>query len=65
MWRDYIQVLLPQLSVEGKLRLEELVIERARAVAAAAGGVVGVRAVSRSEQSVLVAVAAAFGRQLN
>ncbi len=59
-WRGYVEALLPQLSVEGRLRLQETVLVRARGVAQAAGGVVGLRTVSRTEEIVLQRLAGVF-----
>lgn len=59
-WRGYVETLLSQLSVEGRLRLQETVLMRARGVARAAGGVAGLRSVSRSEESELRRLADVF-----
>ncbi|MAE94484.1 MAG: hypothetical protein CL910_07490 [Deltaproteobacteria bacterium] len=62
-WTGYLKALIPQLSVEGRLRLKESLLARAQRVAQAAGGVGGVRAVSRSESSVLRRLSAAFDEE--
>ncbi|MCP5056649.1 MAG: MMPL family transporter [bacterium] len=59
-WRGYVEALLTQLSIEGRVRLEETVLVRARSVAQAAGGVAGLRRVSRSEELVLERLAVVF-----
>lgn len=52
-WRAYVHSVLPQLSVEGALRLEDVVVKRARAVADAAGGVAGLKTTSRAEERMI------------
>jgi predicted RND superfamily exporter protein/CRP-like cAMP-binding protein len=60
-WRDYVTTLVPELSVEGQLRLQKHVVERVRAVAEAAGGVVGLRKISVREERIIAEVMRAFG----
>jgi CRP-like cAMP-binding protein len=52
-WRDFVTALCSRLSIEGQLQLREDLLGRAREVAAAAGGFLGVRAISRREEAVL------------
>lgn len=59
-WRDFVETLIPRLSIEGQLRLKGHVVDRARAVARAAGGVVGLRRVSGREERVMIRLAAVF-----
>ena len=47
-WQEYVATLVGRLSVEGRLRLRDHMLTRARAVARAHGGVVGLRAVADS-----------------
>ncbi len=60
-WRSTIHAILPRLSIEGRHRLRNALLARAREVAASSGGVLGVRSVSRSEESVLRELEAVFG----
>ena len=60
-WRAYIAALLKELSADQRWALEERVLGRARAVAQAAGGFLGVASVSREEEAVLAELASAFG----
>ena len=59
-WRDYVESLVGRLSVEGRLRLRDSVLGRARAVAEAAGGVVGMGTVSRHEERVIAELGEIF-----
>ena len=59
-WREYVVTLQATVSIEAQLHLKESVVGRARAVAGAAGGVLGVRSVSRQEELVLRELAAIF-----
>ena len=52
-WRDFVAVLCARLSIEGQLELREDLLGRAREVAEAAGGFLGVRSISRREETVL------------
>ena len=52
-WRSYVHAVLPRLSIEGALRLEDVVTKRARAVADAAGGVAGLKTTSRAEEQMI------------
>jgi predicted RND superfamily exporter protein/CRP-like cAMP-binding protein len=52
-WRDFVAALCARLSIEGQLELREDLLGRAREVAAAAGGFLGVRSISRREEAVL------------
>jgi CRP-like cAMP-binding protein/preprotein translocase subunit SecF len=52
-WRDFVAALCARLSIEGQLALREDLLGRAREVAAAAGGFLGVRSISRREETVL------------
>lgn len=61
LWCDYIGEVSRQLSVESRLRLKGHILGRARAVAEAAGGLLGFVAVSREEESMLARLDAAFG----
>jgi len=59
-WQEYIRTVCEELSVEGRLRLRAAIVGRARNVASAAGGFLGLGAVSRTEERVLEALEAAF-----
>jgi CRP-like cAMP-binding protein len=52
-WRDFVTALCARLSIEGQLKLREDLLGRAREVAAAAGGFLGVGSISRPEEAVL------------
>ncbi len=53
-WKEYIRALCAELSAEQKLHLEERIVGRARAVAEAAGGFLGLGSkVSAEEEAVL------------
>jgi hypothetical protein len=52
-WSDYIQALKKELSSEQMRILHEQVVERAHAVAEAAGGLLGVKRVSKAEEEAL------------
>jgi hypothetical protein len=59
-WRSYIRTLGAELSADHRWHLEEQVMGKARAVAEAAGGFLGLAKVSKSEEAVLAALEAAF-----
>jgi hypothetical protein len=60
-WREFIQALCAQLSADERLRLRENVVGRARRVAEAAGGFLGVAdPVSKVEKAVLKDLARLF-----
>ena len=59
-WRDYVHALGSSLSAEQVRHLAEQVLGKARAVAEAAGGFLGIASVSKREQAVLTELAAAF-----
>jgi hypothetical protein len=59
-WRAYIAALLGELSTEQHRELEERILGRARAVAQATGGLLGIASVSREEEAVLTELANAF-----
>lgn len=59
-WRDYLRAVLPALDAEQRRDLETTLLGRARAVAEAAGGFLGIGSVSKAEETVLAALAAAF-----
>jgi hypothetical protein len=60
-WNDYIRALCAELSAEQKQHLEERIVGRARAVAEAAGGFLGLGSkVSAEEEDVLQQLQQAF-----
>ena len=59
-WREYIGAVCAELSAEQRWRLEESVVGRAQAVAAAAGGFLGIGKISSEETQVLEALHAPF-----
>ena len=59
-WRDFVAALCAGLSIEGQLGLREDLLGRAREVAEAAGGFLGVRSISRREEAVLRELESAF-----
>jgi tellurite resistance protein len=61
-WKDYIRGLCAELSADQKWHLEEKILGRARAVAEAAGGFLGLGAkISSEEEAVLRDLEKAFG----
>src|SRR4030095_6701832 len=58
--RSYIRTLTRELSADHRWHLEEQVMGKARAVAEAAGGFLGLAKVSKSEEAVLADLEAAF-----
>jgi hypothetical protein len=60
-WRAYIQALVRELSAEQRASLEERILGRAHAVAKAAGGFLGLAAVSKEEEAMLAELKRAFG----
>jgi len=59
-WREFVTALCARLSIEGQLGLREDLLGRAREVAGAAGGFLGVRSISRREEAVLRDLESAF-----
>lgn len=59
-WRSYIRTLGRELSADHRWHLEEQVMGKARAVAEAAGGFLGLAKVSKAEEAVLSDLEAAF-----
>jgi predicted RND superfamily exporter protein/CRP-like cAMP-binding protein len=59
-WREFIRSVCQDLSVEGQLRLRAGIMGNARAVAEAAGGLLGFGSVSRSEERELTRLERAF-----
>ena len=60
-WRAYIQALVSELSADQRGALEEQILGRARAVAEAAGGFLGLAKVSMEEETMLAELKRAFG----
>lgn len=60
-WREFVAALCARLSIEGQLQLREDLMGRAREVAEAAGGFLGVRSISRREEAVLRELESVFG----
>jgi hypothetical protein len=60
-WKRYIHALCAELSADQRRHLEERILGRARAVAQAAGGFLGLAKVSKEEEAVLDELEAAFG----
>jgi hypothetical protein len=59
-WRAYIPALVGELSAEQRAALEEQILGRAHAVAKAAGGFLGLAAVSKEEEAMLTELERAF-----
>lgn len=59
-WRAYIGELMKELSADQRWALEERILGRARAVAEATGGFLGMASVSREEEAVLAELRSAF-----
>ncbi len=61
VWNDYIRALCEVLTPEAKAELHEDLLDRARSVATAAGGILGLGSkISKPEQAVLNELARAF-----
>jgi hypothetical protein len=60
-WRAYIAALVVELSADQRWALEERILGRAREVAQATGGFLGMASVSREEEAVLNELKSAFG----
>jgi hypothetical protein len=60
LWRAYIEAVCGALSVEARMRLRDAILGCARDVAAAAGGVLGVGAISQAEERVLSELESSF-----
>ncbi len=61
-WKSYIGAVCAEVSAEQRWRLEEHIIGRAQAVAAAAGGFLGIGKISGEETTVLETMRDAFKR---
>jgi hypothetical protein len=61
-WRAYIAALIAELSADQRWALEERILGRARAVAQATGGFLGISSVSREEEAMLKELESAFGK---
>lgn len=59
-WKQYAGAISQELGPEAKQDLKNHVVERAQKVARAAGGILGLNAVSEAEQEVLDEIEAAF-----
>jgi hypothetical protein len=59
-WRAYIAALVAELSADQRSALEARILGRAREVAQAAGGFLGVASVSREEEEMIAELATAF-----
>jgi len=59
-WREFIRLVCRDLSVEAQLRLKAGIVGQARAVAEAAGGLLGLGSVSRQEERALASLERAF-----
>ena len=59
-WRIYISSLMKELSADQRWAIEERILGRARAVAQATGGFLGMASVSREEEAVLAELKSAF-----
>ena len=61
MWKDYVRALVETMSADDRRFVKGRVLDRARGVAAAAGGFLGIGGkVSASEQKVMDELASAF-----
>jgi hypothetical protein len=59
-WKSYIHAVCVEISAEQRWRLEDLLIGRAQAVAAAAGGFLGIGKISGKETTILETMRSAF-----
>jgi tellurite resistance protein len=60
-WRSYIDALMKELSADQRWALEERIVERARSVARASGGFLGLSKISAEEEAVLAELERTFG----
>lgn len=60
-WKEYVASLCRELSADHRWHLEEQLLGRARSVARAAGGFLGVAKVSKPEEEVIARLEQAFG----
>lgn len=60
-WKEYVASLCHELSADHRWHLEEQLLGRARSVARAAGGFLGVAKVSKPEEEVIARLEQAFG----
>lgn len=60
-WKAYIAALRRTLAPESIEEIKEKIVRRARRVARAAGGILGVATVTKAEQEVISALESAFG----
>lgn len=60
-WRGYIQELLPSLGERSRNHLKTSALGRARAIAEAAGGFLGIASISEKEKAMLAKLEQAFG----
>ena len=60
MWKDYVRALMETMSAEDRRFFKGRVLDRARGMAEAAGGFLGMGKVSAAEQKVLDVLASAF-----
>jgi hypothetical protein len=62
-WQDYIRAFCETVSAEAKANLESQVMGRAKSIASATGGILGLgNKISASEQNTLDELAAAFAQ---
>ena len=59
-WQEYIRAVCAEISAEQRWRLEDCMVGRAQAVAAAAGGFLGIGKISGEEGEILEKLHAAF-----
>ena len=61
-WKHYVQAVCANFGSAGVSEFRQEIMDRARKVAAAAGGILGVHAISGAEQKLLDELDAAFGK---
>lgn len=59
-WKSYMAILCQGLAIEEREKLRDHVLERARKVGNAAGGILGIGAISKAEKSVIDELAQVF-----
>ncbi len=59
-WKDYATTLLQGMSPEAAAAFRQEILDRARAIAASAGGLLGFGGVSEAERAVLAEIEAAL-----
>jgi len=59
-WKQFVDAVRPSLSEEAYLQLRDAAIQRAKTIAGAAGGILGLHKVSRAESAAIAALESVF-----